>query len=89
MNEQELLLRVSRQLKWTNRLLGFFGGLIIAGLIILGLVIWQLFVMFQSTMEMIRSIPQSAADSVNVENKICASDSAAAAYLREHTDLCK
>lgn len=88
MNE-ELQLQLVRQLKSINRWMRFFGIILIAIMGTLMVMIFQIVTFVRATTQQIDSLKTSAADSINVQKKICEGTDAASTLIKERTTLCR
>jgi hypothetical protein len=84
-----LTAQLVRQLKIMNFWISVFGVLFLATLGVIIFMLWQMVSFVQDTNERIDALRTSASDSVNVEKRICESDSAFADAIKSRTSLCE
>lgn len=82
--DEKLLRKLSRQIRFLNIFMAFFGIVIITGLVIIGLLLWQVITFAQD----INNRITNTREQLNVQQQACESDNRLGEFLRNNSDVC-
>lgn len=83
--DEKLLRKLSRQMRFLNIFMAFFGIVIITGLVIIGLLLWQVITFAQD----INNRIENTRNQLNVQEQACEADNRLGKFLRNNSDVCQ
>jgi len=88
-NEQiQIQKKLTKQLRWLNINLTFFGVLGIAGLVVMAFLLFQVLVFVKDAGDKLQSLQQTT-EQLDVKSQVCNGTDSFSNFLKTNTDACR